>query len=291
MKWQEMIEIEGPYHFDMALNRMLMDPLHIVDMKNRSVKVPIYSEMFEVATVQAIGTVNQPKFIVSGKNAASKQIVLEKVYTIFQWHTSLSEIQAHFSKTTLKEIIEIHYGTPLITHFSLFSTLVQLIIHQQLNMKFAITLTEQFVRTFGFEVEGVPFYPSPQIIASLQTEQLRELKFSQRKAEYLIDLSKRIVNGELDLDQLALKSDEEIIQQLVQIRGIGPWTAENFLMFGLGRPNLFPFADIGIQNAIKQLFDLDRKPTKEEMIRYSEEWKPYLSYAALYLWRSIEFKQ
>jgi DNA-3-methyladenine glycosylase II len=79
-----------------------------------------------------------------------------------------------------------------------------------------------------------------------------------------------------------------VIKQLVKIRGIGPWTAQNFLLFGLGRPNLFPKADIGIQNAIKKHFQLEQKPTFEQMDEISKEWAPYLSYASLYLWRSIE---
>lgn len=83
-------------------------------------------------------------------------------------------------------------------------------------------------------------------------------------------------------------SDEKVYAELIKIRGIGPWTIENFLMFALGRPNLFPKRDIGLQNAIKKLYKLDRKPTIKEMERYSRAWKPYLSYASLYLWRSIE---
>ena len=81
---------------------------------------------------------------------------------------------------------------------------------------------------------------------------------------------------------------KQIIEELIKIRGVGRWTAENFLLFGLGRPNLFPKADIGIQNAIKLLYNLERKPTMEEMAQFSKEWHPYLSYASLYLWRSIE---
>ena len=75
---------------------------------------------------------------------------------------------------------------------------------------------------------------------------------------------------------------------LIKVRGIGRWTVENFLLFGLGRPNLFPKADIGIQNAIKKLYNLEQKPTQEEMETHSKNWSPYLSYASLYLWRSVE---
>src|SRR5690606_25788030 len=141
---------------------------------------------------------------------------------------------------------------------------------------------------FGFHIDDVYFYPLPETIANMEPEMLRSLKFSQRKAEYVIELAKQIVNGEINLEQLSKLSDEEIMKELIKIRGVGPWTVQCFLLFGLGRPNLFPLADIGLQNAIKELYGLDRKPTKEEMLEYSSEWHPYLSYASLYLWRSIE---
>jgi DNA-3-methyladenine glycosylase II len=92
----------------------------------------------------------------------------------------------------------------------------------------------------------------------------------------------------LNLEVLAMEADSEIMKQLVKIRGIGPWTAENWMMFGVGRENLFPKADIGIQNALKIYFGMDKKPSYEQMESWSKEWRPYLSYASLTLWRSIE---
>ena len=118
--------------------------------------------------------------------------------------------------------------------------------------------------------------------------ELRDLQFSTRKAEYLIGLSEQVASGQLQLEKLALQSNQDIMDTLMKVRGIGRWTVENFLLFGLGRPNLFPKADIGIQNAIKKLYNLEQKPTQEEMETYSKNWSPYLSYASLYLWRSVE---
>ncbi|WP_062105688.1 DNA-3-methyladenine glycosylase family protein [Bacillus niameyensis] len=286
--WQEKIEIAGPYNFDLALSRLAMDPLHIINQQERSIKVPIYGEVPEVALVQAVGTTDEPEFLVSGHDMTTKQHVLHKIYTAFQWKVSLNEIQEHFAKTNLKDIFAVHRGTPVVLEFAPYTTLIRSIIHQQVNMKFAISLTETFVKTFGFEIDGVPFYPLPETVAKLATEQLRVLKFSQRKAEYIIDLAQKLASGELILENLSTLPDEEIIRELVKIRGVGPWTAQSFLLFGLGRPNLFPAADIGIQKAIKNLLGLEKKPTREEMLEYSKEWEPYLSYASLYLWRSIE---
>lgn len=286
--WEEMVKVNGPYHFDHALSRLSMDPLHIVDRTERLVKVPIYGMTPEVATVKAIGTIEDPAFLITGSDVSTKENVLKRIRFIFQWDFSLNIIQEHFKQTSLNNLFAVHRGTPIILDYSLYSNLVKSIIHQQINLTFAISLTEQFVKTFGFQLEGVPFYPSPETVSRLKLEQLMQLKLSQRKAEYIIDLSRCIVSGQLNLDEMQHHPDEAVIKELIRNRGVGPWTAQNFLLFGLGRPNLLPSSDIGIQNALKILFQMDRKPTVEEIHKHSTEWKPYLSYASLYLWRSIE---
>lgn len=285
----ETIQITGPYNFDLVLARLSIDPLHEVNLENRLVKVPLLLEnQPAVAEVRAVGTTEEPEFIVAGIDGAYKEKALERLAEIFQWKVQLERIHSHFMKSDLKNIFAEHYGTALILDFSPYNCLLKCIIHQQLNMTFAMRLTERFVQTFGFEKEGVWFYPQPDVVAKLTVEQLRELQFSGRKAEYVIGIAKEIVTGNLNFVELKEQSDEDIFKQLIKLRGVGPWTVQNFLMFGLGRPNLFPVADIGIQNALKKLYQLDAKPTLEQMEQYSKGWEPYLSYASLYLWRSIE---
>ncbi len=285
----ETIQIKGPYNFDLVLDRLSIDPLNLVDIANRSVKVPLLIEGEPiVAIVKAIGTTLAPEFVIEGTEGKYKEKADKRLAEIFQWHTPLEMIGQHFKNTDLKEIFKQHYGTPIVLDFSPYNCLLKCIIHQQLNMSFAHTLTERFVKTFGFEIEGVWFYPLPEIVAELTVEDLRELQFSGRKAEYVIGIAKEVVEGNLNFDELKKQSNEDIFKQLIKLRGVGPWTVQNFLMFGLGRPNLFPMADIGIQNALKKLYQLEAKPALEEMESYSKSWEPYLSYASLYLWRSIE---
>jgi DNA-3-methyladenine glycosylase II len=287
--WETTIKIEPPYHFDGVLDRLSIDPLNVVDVQEKMVKVPLYIEDNPtVVTVKSIGTKEEPAFWLQGEDIACKEKVIQRVSHIFQWDVPLKEIHTHFLHTNLRDIFVAHEGTPLILDFDPYSCLMKCIIHQQLNMAFAHTLTERFVKTFGFEKDGVWFYPRSEKVAELSYDNLRALQFSTRKAEYVIDTSRLIAEGKVSLEELENKSDEEVIKQLVKIRGIGPWTAQNFLLFGLGRPNLFPKADIGIQNAIKKHFQLEQKPTFEQMDELSKEWAPYLSYASLYLWRSIE---
>lgn len=285
--WEETMSITGPYNFDLALNRLALDPLHSVDVEKRSVKVPlIFGEKKVVAEVVGTGTLEKPEFIVRGNTEKDKTI--QRVTEIFRWDVEMIQIHEHFQNTELKNLFIEHYGTPLVLEFDPFSSLIKSIIHQQLNLKFAFTLTERFVKTFGEEIEGVWFYPAPERVARLTVDQLRELQFSGRKAEYVIGIAELAASGKLDFEQFKSNADAEITQELIKIRGVGPWTIENFLMFALGRPNLFPMGDIGIQNALKKYFNLEQKPTPAEMERYKQPWNPYLSYASLYLWRSIE---
>jgi len=270
------------YDFDRALDRLSLDPLHAVDLTEKRVKVPMAEG--NSVTVQALGTTEKPLFSIEGMKGGQA----EKIMELFHFHQSLEPVNEHFKETGLAQLFEEHKGTPLIREFSLYGSLMKSIIHQQLNLSFAHTLTSRFVQNYGENRDGVWFYPEPETIANLDVKELRELQFSTRKAEYVIGLSRAIAEGSLMIEEMKDKTDEEIAAELISYRGIGPWTAQNFLLFGLGRPNLFPIADIGLQNALKIQWQLKEKPKAEEILRHLPDWSPYLSYAALYLWRSLE---
>lgn len=277
------IKLPFKYDFDRALERLSGDPVNSVDIMNRSIRVPM--EEGNIIKLWATGTKEAPVFVVKGALNESQS---NEVQSIFNFNQSLEEINAHFMQTDLASIFKEHEGTPLVRNFSLYGNLMRSIIHQQLNMSFANTLSMRFVETFGTQRDGVWWYPNPEIIANLELTTLREMQFSTRKAEYIIGLSQAVADGSLDLKKFKLLEDEEVTAELTAYRGIGPWTAQSFLMSGLGRQNQFPIADIGLQNALRILWKINRKPTRKEIEARFSDWTPYLSYAALYLWRSIE---
>jgi DNA-3-methyladenine glycosylase II len=285
--WQETISIPGPYNFDLALDRLSLDPLHAVDLDSKTVKVPVANGSEQiVATVTGTGSLEHPEFIINAEG--SKEQTLSILRNIFGWNVGLRKIHEHFQNTDLKPIFDAHYGTPLVLDFDPFGSLLKCIIHQQLNLSFAYTLTQRFVHAYGTEKDGTWFYPTADKVAGLTVEELRELQFSGRKAEYVIGIAELAADGKLDFTAMRNQPDAEIESELIKIRGVGPWTVQNFLMFAMGRPNLFPLADIGLQNALKKHYGLDRKPTITQMEQFKKPWEPYLSYASLYLWRSIE---
>jgi DNA-3-methyladenine glycosylase II len=287
--WQQQVEVAPPYDFSKALKRLALDPLTSVDIAKQKVIVPLYVQQIPIAvTVEGIGTKEEPRFLVTAPYPERKNEVMERVFRLFQWNTPLELIYEHFQRTELQPLFAEYQGMPLILDFDLYFCLMKCLIHQQLNLKVAYRLTERFVKTFGTQIDGVWFYPRPEDIAALSYDELKQLQLSGRKAEYIIDTSRLIVEGKLSLEELAHKSEEEVMEALLSIRGIGPWTVQNFLLFGLGKPNVFPKADIGLQRAIQRLLGLSQKPSIKQMEELSKRWEPYLSYASLYLWRSIE---
>ncbi|MEK4484908.1 DNA-3-methyladenine glycosylase [Psychrobacillus sp. FSL H8-0484] len=276
------IELPFAYRFDDAIARLALDPLNAVDINNQLVKIPLD---YSIITLQSIGSFHEPKFEITGIESDEQ---LHRISSIFHFDRSLESVNAHFAKTNLHELFSKFEGTPIITDYSLYANLIKSIIHQQLNLSFARTLTTRFVKSFGTQVDDVWLYPTVDKIANLDVDTLRNMQFSARKAEYIIGISQVIAQGELQLESLSNETDENIFKVLTKYRGIGPWTAESFLLFGLGRENLFPVGDIGLQNSLKQLWKMENKPLKEEINSHFKAWSPYLSYAALYLWRNIE---
>lgn len=287
--WEEEISLNTIYDFDYSLYRIAFDPISSVDLEERKLSIPlVIDDERHVVQIQAMGTTRKPHFIVKSSNTNRKAEILNYIADVFQWEKDLSVVQHHFQGTNLEQLFQKYPGTPIVREFDLYYSLMKTIIHQQLNMKFAYVLSTRFVECYGEKVEGVWFYPTPEKIAQIKVEDLREMQFSGRKAEYVIDTSKLIAEGTLNLKALSKRKDEYILSELTKVRGVGRWTAENWMMFGLGREDHFPKADIGIQNAVKTYLAMDRKPTIEELTELSKGWGPYRSYASLTLWRSIE---
>lgn len=282
------MKIAGPYNYVRVIERLSSDPLNVIDKQKYEIKIPlkIYGDSI-VAIVSFTGEIANPICHIQIPSSYEEEGIRQLAH-IFQLEVPLGEVNNHFFQTDLKQLFQQFSGLPLICDFDFYFCMMKTIIHQQLNIRFAYTLTERFVQSFGKQLDGVWFYPSPKIVSELEYEDLRKLQFSQRKAEYVIDTSRLIVEGNLDLEKLKIMSDDAFIEELIKIRGIGYWTAENILLFGLGRKNLFPIKDIGIQNALKKLYNLDQKPSLEQMLKWSEAWSPYKSYASLYLWESLD---
>jgi DNA-3-methyladenine glycosylase II len=166
-----------------------------------------------------------------------------------------------------------------------FKSLVEAIISQQLSNKAADTIIIRFRKLF--HQSG---FPTPQQVLRMPTEKIRSAGLSYGKISYIKDLAKAMETRQLNIRQLHRLSDEEVIAHLTQIKGIGRWTAEMFLMFSLDRPDVFSHGDLGLRNAIHKLYGFKKPPTVKQIEKIVLKWQPHRTLASRYLWRSLDNK-
>jgi DNA-3-methyladenine glycosylase II len=164
-----------------------------------------------------------------------------------------------------------------------FHSLAEAIVYQQLNGKAALTIFKRFAA-----LAGEPL--TPEGIAKLTAEQMRSVGLSKQKSSYLRDMAERAIRRDLDFIRLPEMTDEEVIKHLTQVKGVGVWTAQMFLMFSLKRPDVLPTGDFGIQMAIKKHYNKRKIPKPVHMEKIAKPWEPYRSIACWYLWRSLDIK-
>ena len=163
-----------------------------------------------------------------------------------------------------------------------YDALVRSIVFQQLSGKAAGTIHRRFCELYPGK------RPRAERVLGTDDAAMRGAGLSRQKIGYLRDLSARVANGSLPLAHLGRLGDDAIIEHLVQVKGIGKWTAQMFLMFRLGRPDVLPDLDLGIQNAIQKAYGLRKRPLPRDVLRIGKNWHPHASVASWYLWRSLE---
>ena len=165
-----------------------------------------------------------------------------------------------------------------------YGALLRSIVGQQLSTKAASTIYGRMLELFG----GHP--PTPKQLLAADPDAIRAAGLSRPKINYLRDLAGHVQSGELELERLADLPDEEVIEQLTAVKGIGEWSAHMFLMFHLSRPDVLPVGDQGIRNAIRAQYRLRKIPDAKRMEKIAKPWRPYRTLACLYLWSSLDNK-
>lgn len=163
----------------------------------------------------------------------------------------------------------------------IYLALARSIVGQQLSVKAAATIYQRFLALFPEN------YPSPQLVVDATLDKLKTAGLSKQKATYIQNVAAFALEGGLDFETLNAQTDEEIIKALVTIKGVGRWTVEMLLMFAFQRPDVFSVDDLGIQQAVKKLYQLEEegKELKKKMKTIANAWKPYRTLACLYLWQ------
>jgi DNA-3-methyladenine glycosylase II len=163
-----------------------------------------------------------------------------------------------------------------------YGALVRTIVGQQLSTKAARTIYTRLAALFGDRP------PTPEEILAADEEELRAAGLSRPKVSYLRDLARHVIDGELDLEALQYLPDEEVIDQITAVKGLGRWSADMFLMFHLGRPDVLPVGDLGIRRAVERAYGLEELPDAETLHDIAATWRPQRTLACLYLWESLD---
>jgi len=163
-----------------------------------------------------------------------------------------------------------------------YGALVRSIVGQQLSTKAARTIYGRLTELFGGKT------PSPAELLAADPEDVRAAGLSRPKVSYLRSLAEHVQTGELELERLSELPDEEVSAQLTAVKGLGQWTADMFLIFHLGRPDVLPVGDLGVRRAVERAYALAEIPDAAKLTEIAEPWRPHRSLASLYLWRSLD---
>ena len=219
----------------------------------------------------------------------------EVVKYIREWldlDTDLKPFYAMCQKDKLlKGLVKNFYGYRIVGQPDLFESIVWAVLGQQINVQFAYTLKQKFVERYGealtLKEETYYLFPTAAVVAQLTEAQLLALQFSRQKAAYTINIAKAFAEGFVSKEKLVGLSLKEAKDLLMEIKGIGNWTANYALMKTFRHTDAFPLEDAGIHNAIKNLKKLTKKPSLEEVKRVYKKYKGWEAYATLYLWKSL----
>ena len=198
--------------------------------------------------------------------------------------TDYTRARRHLSRRdpVIRDLMRTHgkCGLADAQHGDPFGALMKAIVSQQLSTKAAHTIFTRLVALFDA-------VPTPRALAALTDAQLRGVGLSGQKLRYMRDLGGKVQDGSLPLHGLDAMTDDDVIVALTQVKGIGRWTAEMFLMFRLHRPDVLPVDDLGIVKAVQKAYGLRKTPSPDRLNKIGEAWRPYRSVACWYLWRSL----
>jgi DNA-3-methyladenine glycosylase II len=183
--------------------------------------------------------------------------------------------------TNLEKIIKVVGKYSIKIRTDPFQSLIESIIYQQLAGKAANAIYNRFINYYDNK------QVTPTRILNSSNDNLKKVGLSNRKIDYLKDLASHVYDGRINLEELPTMNDEEIINKLVNVKGIGRWTSEMFLIFSLGRQDVLPVTDLGVRKAIQKVYSLSELPKPNTMMEIAQPWRPYRSIATWYLWKSL----
>lgn len=303
LQWKDTIELELPEHFDfnqmlVYLSRSPLECMYRVD-GDRLIKALELEGDTLLAEISAIQYRNRLQLrLIGGANTVSNPLVREAaVRYVREWLDLDTDIRPFYTMAetdpVLRQLTHRYVGLRVAGIPDLFETLCWAVIGQQITLSFAYKLKRSFVESFGKPIghQGNTYwlFPAAEKIADLDPEQLTARQFSRQKASYIIEIARQIADGRLTKQGLLqLPERDSAADRLLSIKGVGPWTAQYVLMRCLHDTSAFPIEDAGLHQAVRRLWNMDRKPTLQELRDRFAPWLPWRAYVTFYMWRSLQ---
>ncbi|XXM72690.1 DNA-3-methyladenine glycosylase family protein [Lysinibacillus sphaericus] len=242
--------------------------------------------------VQSVNKSLKVEFLNGIPSEAAREKAAEYIWEWFDLDADLNQFyQWGSDDPVLSKLIGNYTGLRMIAIHDLFEALVWAVLGQQINLTFAYTLKKRLVEEYGermtFNGEAYWLFPSFEVIAPLDEDDLRKLQITGRKAAYIIGIAAAMKDGRLKKESLRKLDEQQARKALLQYKGIGAWTADYVMMKCFLVKTSFTVGDVGLQNALKAALGYERKPALEEMEAFSHKWEGWQAYAAFYLWRSL----
>lgn len=283
----------APFDFSLTLDFLQRSPhelLHIAD--NRSVTKAIETKdgivPIRVSELNGKLLIETPAPI----KKDGQQVIIDYVEDWFDLKTDLSLFYKLVRKDELlKDLVKKFNGYRIVSIPDLFESLVWAVIGQQINVAFAYTIKQRYVKAFGEKLQWdgkeLFLFPTPKTAMSISDEELYAMQFSRQKARYVKLIAEAFASGDLSKEKIAPLSLEEAKKELTKIKGIGNWTANYAMMKTFRRPDAFPLEDVALHNAIRILKGMKKKPSLQTVKRVFKNYKGWEAYATLYLWKSL----
>lgn len=248
-----------------------------------------------LAKVRSLGSIEAPRLVVDVSGDGLEDPDVEAARSQTAWALGADDDVQPFYDMALEDphlppLVHAMRGLH-ITRAPPYEALIQAILGQQISSHVARMLRSTLIETYGSSatIDGLECFafPSPDALADAGVDALRSIKFSQRKAEYVTDISAVVASGRLDLAALRDKSTDDVVELLTAVRGVGPWTAHWLMIRALGHSDGFPYGDIALQKAMGILVNGGSPMTADEILEYSKRWSPYRSYVTVYLFAAM----
>jgi len=288
------IKPTSPYNFDLTVgifSKFLGEVVDIFYINSAYRRLLNIAGNYVFVSVKSVGNVDNPELYVEvypEDIQPDENLIKQKLEHILSTNIALEGFYSMMCEDkVLSEITNRLYALRPPRTESFYEALVIAIIEQQIALPIAVMNKGYLVRKYGKKIlfDGKEYYafPAPYALANTKVEDLRKLRLSRRKAEYIIELSTKIINGELDLAKINSLQNQEIIDILTKIRGIGKWTAEYAIVRGLGRLDSLPANDVALRKVVSTLYYGGKEVSEDDVRKLLDKWGKYKGFAAFYL--------